>query len=232
MNDIEQCEKKLGLTFANRALLEQALVHGSLVNESGVSDMSSNERLEFLGDAVLGLVMADELYTTRPTDPEGRLTNLRAAVVRRQTLATVAASLDLGDCLKLGKGEEATGGRSKASNLANALEAVIGAAYLDQGYDAARALVLRHLGPQLELALHDEYATNYKALLQEYLQARDEPLPRYHTIGTEGPDHSKQFTVEVLLRGESIGEGTGRTKKSAETAAARSAWTRLHQKEA
>ncbi|MFW6057043.1 MAG: ribonuclease III [Chloroflexota bacterium] len=232
MTAIEGCEARLGLTFRDRALLEQAFVHGSYVNESGVSDINSNERLEFLGDAVLGLATADELYRTHPAEPEGYLTRARAAVVRKETLALVADDLGIGDCLKLGKGEESTGGRLKPGNLANALEAVIGAAYLDQGYDAARMLVLKHLGSHLELALDHELADNYKAMLQEYLQAKDEPLPRYRTVGIDGPDHKKQFTVKVFLRGESIGEGAGRTKKLAEVAAARSAWKRLYQKEA
>lgn len=232
MTDIDGCEARLGLIFKDRALLEQAFVHGSYVNESGASDINSNERLEFLGDAVLGLVTADELYRTRPAESEGYLTRARAAVVRKETLALVAGELGIGDCLILGKGEESTGGRRKPGNLANALEAVIGAAYLDQGYNAARTLVLKHLGPRLELALDHEFAANHKATLQEYLQAQDEPLPRYRTVSITGPDHKKHFTVQVLLRGESIGEGTGQTKKLAEAAAARSAWQRLHQKEA
>jgi ribonuclease-3 len=232
MEDVESCEARLGLPFKDRALLEQAFVHASYVNEYGGTDSSSNERLEFLGDAVLGLVTADELYSRRPADAEGRLTRFRAALVRKETLASVAGELGIGDCLKLGKGEEANGGRRNASNLANAFEAMVGAAYLDQGYEAARALVLRHLGQRLEMALNDELPVNYKAMLQEYLQARDEPLPRYRTTRAEGPDHRKHFTVEVLLHGSPIGEGEGHTKKSAEAAAAWSAWRRLHQKEA
>lgn len=231
MNDAEACEAKLGITFNDRSLLEQAFIHGSYVNESGEDDTSSNERLEFLGDAVIGLVTADELYATRPDDPEGNLTTLRAAVVRKETLATVARELGLGDCLRLGKGEEATGGRSKASNLANVYEAVVGAAYLDQGYEAVRSLVLGHLSGHLKGAVQG-LSANYKAMLQEYLQAHEQPLPRYRTIATEGPAHKKQFTVEVLLNGEPIGKGAGYTKKSAETAAAHSAWKQLKEKEA
>jgi len=231
MSDTETCEDRLGLAFNNRCLLEQAFIHSSYVNESESSGVSSNERLEFLGDAVLGLVIADELYRTRPSDHEGKLTHVRAAVVRKHTLATVARDLGLGDFLRLGKGEEATGGRSKASNLANVFEAVIGAAYLDQGLEAARSVVLRHLSRHLKQALDSEFPANYKALLQEYLQAHNEPLPKYRTIAVEGPDHKKHFTVEVLLRGEPAGRGEGYTKKSAETAAARSAWKRLKQKE-
>ncbi len=228
--DISKCEIKLGVVFRDRSLLLQALVHGSYINENHGNQSASNERMEFLGDAVLGMVMAEKLYASLPSKAEGTLTGVRASLVRRESLATAARALALGECIVMGHGEEATGGRDKDRNLADAFEAVVGAIYLDQGHPVARAFVLRHLGPQLDSVLLNGSLPNYKALLQECLQARDDPLPRYQLAST-GPDHNKRFTAVVLLHGEAIGEGTGHSKKAAETAAARCALAALHSRE-
>ena len=228
--DISKCEVKLGVVFRDRSLLLQALVHRSYINEDQGNQSASNERMEFLGDAVLDMAIAEKLYTSLPSEAEGTLTGMRASLVRRESLARAARVLALGECLLLGHGEEATGGRDKDRNLADAFEAVVGAIYLDQGYPVARSFVLRHLGTQIATVLLNGSPPNYKALLQECLQARDDPLPRYQLVSA-GPDHDKQFTAVVLLHGEAIGEGTGHNKKAAETAAARCAWAALRSRE-
>ncbi len=226
------CEARLGVVFRNHALLEQALIHGSHINESKARAIEGNERMEFLGDAVLGMVVAEELYATMPEEGEGRLTATRSALVRRETLADTARGLGLGSCLRLGKGEEASGGRDKPKNLADVFEATIGAVYLDQGYAVARAFILRILGPRMEAARAHGTAPNCKALLQEHLQAHDEPLPRYRMINAIGPDHNREFTIEVTVRGNPLAVGVGRSKKAAEAAAACTALSQLRAKEA
>ncbi|MBN1151842.1 MAG: ribonuclease III [Dehalococcoidia bacterium] len=226
-----QIENRLGVVFRDRSLLELALVHGSHLNESQDAQTQSNERLEFLGDAILGMVIAEALYHEWPEAGEGILTATRSALVRRETLAEVANNLGLGTYLQLGRGEAASGGRHKEKNLADALEAVVAAVYLDQGYPVARGFVLRHLGPKLEEARSRSATSNYKAMLQEYLQSIGEAVPRYRVINAIGPDHQKEFTAEALLHDTILGRGTGRSRKAAETAAARSALARLHTKE-
>ena len=228
--DIGECEHRIGVVFRDPSLLEQALVHSSFLNESAHTNDGCNERLEFLGDAVLGMVVAEHLYERHPKYQEGRLTSLRSTIVRRESLAATAREMGLGDCLLLGKGELASGGRSKEKNLADVFEAIIGALYLDQGIAVAAPFVLRHLGLlQLESEANDW--CNYKALLQETLQARNDSLPRYRTVMAVGPDHDKEFTVEVLLDGQPIGHGMGRSKKAAEFAAAHNALELLRSRE-
>ena len=229
--DIADCQKRLGLEFKDQTLLEHALVHGSYINETQGTQLQSNERMEFLGDAVLGLVIGEELYTSLPSELEGTLTAMRAGLVRRETLAEAGRQLGLGEYLRLGKGEEASGGRQKDRNLADAFEAIIGSVYLDQGYLVAAGFVLRHLRPYIDTALQTGTAPNYKALLQECLQAQDHPLPHYRVIDAVGPDHDKQFTAAVSVSGKTIGQGSGHSKKLAETAAAKAAWTLLHSRE-
>jgi len=226
-----QIENRLGVVFRNRALLDLALVHGSRVNEAQDIRTASNERLEFLGDAVLGMVVAEALYHERPDAGEGILTATRSALVRRETLAEVARSLGLGAFLQFGRGEAASGGRDKDRNLADALEAVVAAVYLDQGYDAARAFILRHLQPKLQAAHTHGTTPNYKAMLQEHLQANNQPVPRYRVVSAIGPDHEREFTAEALLHDTILGRGTGRSRKAAETAAACAALEQLHTKE-
>ena len=229
--NISECQHKLGVEFRDPQLLEQALVHSSYLNECPECGTTCNERLEFLGDAVLGMVVAEHLYCALPAYQEGRLTAIRSTLVRRESLATAAARIGLGDCLRLGKGEDASGGRTKPKNLADAFEAIVGALYLDQGLTVAAAFVLRHLG--LDEASHAAHNLefNHKALLQETLQANNDSIPQYKTVLAVGPDHDKQFTVEVLVDGLPLGRGTGRTKKSAEFAAARDALESLRTRE-
>jgi len=183
----------------------------------------SNERLEFLGDAVLGLVVTDHVFRTYPALPEGHLAQVRAAVVNAGTLAEVAEDLQVGRALLLGKGEDASGGREKASILADAMEAVIGAVYLDGGWDAAAELVIRLLGSRIIEAAAVPGGHDFKTRLQELAAHRFDQLPRYEVFG-EGPDHAKHFTAVVHLAGQAAGSGEGRSKKQAEQAAARAAW--------
>jgi ribonuclease-3 len=226
-----QIESRLGVVFRDRALLELALVHGSHINETQEAQNASNERLEFLGDAVLGMVIAEALYQEMPDVGEGPLTATRSALVRRETLAAVARDLGLGTYLQLGRGEAASGGRQKEKNLADAFEAVVAAVYLDQGYPVARAFVLRHLQSRLQESHAHGATPNYKALLQEHLQSKNQPIPRYRVVSAIGPDHEKEFTAEALLHDTILGRGTGRSRKAAETAAASSALAQLRTRE-
>ncbi len=187
---------------------------------------ASNERLEFLGDAVLGLVVTDHLFRSYPTQPEGELAKVRASVVNSETLAELAASLDLGAALLLGKGEDASGGREKPSILADAMEAVFGAVYLDGGWAAAAALVMRLLGERIEEAAAGPGGQDYKTRLQELAARRFEQLPHYQVVD-DGPDHAKRFFASVTVAGEVRGRGEGRSKKQAEQGAARQAWENL-----
>ena len=227
MTDWNDCQKNLGISFHQESLLEQAFVHSSYSNENPDFAWPSNERLEFLGDAVLNLIVTEKLYKEFPKLPEGELTGIRASLVCRDTLAELASSLKLGDWLLLGRGEEANGGRAKASNLANALEALVGALYLDQGLVKARRFILRQLKPELEEIKAGKTTSNYKALVQELIQGQKRPTPIYRLVEATGPDHSKQFTAEILVDGEALGRGTGKSKKVAESQAARAAWEKL-----
>jgi ribonuclease-3 len=186
----------------------------------------SNERLEFLGDAVLGLVVARHAYLAYPELPEGKLAKIRAAVVNARALAEVAAELGVGDELLLGKGEESTGGRAKASILADAVEAIIGAVYLDAGWDAAAPLVLRLLGDRIERAAEVPDNFDAKSRLQELSVRNGEGTPRYVVVGS-GPDHDRHYRAEVYVGGESRGTGEGSSKKDAEQSAAQDAWSEV-----
>ncbi len=183
----------------------------------------SNERLEFLGDAVLGMAVTDHIYGSYPYLAEGELAKLRASVVNSQTLADVAMELQVGDALLLGRGEDASGGREKPSILADAVEAVIGAVYLSRGWEPARLLVLELLGTRIEEAATGPGGGDYKTRLQELAASGSEEVPRYE-VEDEGPDHAKWFRASVVLGGRRVGEGQGRSKKQAEQAAARMAW--------
>ena len=226
-----QIEARLGVVFHDRALLDLALVHGSHVNESQDLPTASNERLEFLGDAVLGMVIAEALYRQLPEEGEGLLTSTRSALVRRETLAAVARALGLGAFLQFGRGEAASGGRNKDRNLANALEAIVAAVYLDQGYEAARVFVLRHLQSRVQEACLHGASSNHKAMLQEYLQSIGQPIPTYRVVSAVGPDHQRTFTAEALLNDTILGRGTGGSRKAAEMAAAGTALAQFHTKE-
>ncbi len=218
----------LGFKFRDAQLIDRALAHRSYCAEH--PDTLSNERLEFLGDAVLGLVVTDYMFGEYPEMPEGELAKLRASVVNSEVLADVAREVQLGASLLLGKGEEATGGRDKPSILADAMEAVIAAVYLDGGWDAARKLVLRVLAPRIIEGASGPGGHDYKTRLQELATQTFDQLPRYQ-VRHEGPDHSKRFFATVLLRGEPWGTGEGRSKKHAEQAAARVAWRYLRERE-
>jgi ribonuclease-3 len=223
--DLAVLQQTLGVSFNDPSLLEQALVHSSYINENPT--VTSNERLEFLGDAILGLVIANMLYNDLPGSTEGEMTRLRSALVRGKTLARVARAIHLGDHLYLGKGEEASGGRQKPANLAGALEAVIAAVFLDRGLSATEDFIPRLFGKELQKTLSRGVEVNYKSQLQELLQARKQQAPIYHVVEARGPDHDRTFTVEVIVDGTVLGTGSGKSKKTAETEAARSALERL-----
>jgi ribonuclease-3 len=215
-------QSKLGVRFRRPELLREALTHSSYLNENPCEVTSDNERLEFLGDAVFDLLAGEELYLRFPTAREGELTAMRAALVRTDALARAARRIDLPGHLFLGRGEEASGGRYRAANLCAALEAVIGAIYLDQGLDAARRLMHRLLGDAID-ALDRVAMRDPKSLLQEQVQARIHCTPVYRTVAETGPDHAKEFVVEVLVDGRVVGTGKGPSKQAAEQAAARAA---------
>ena len=219
---MQELEEKLGYAFKDPSLLSGALNHSSYANEHRAQKEGSNERLEFLGDSVLGFVTAEFLFSLYKDLPEGDLTRLRAALVCEQSLHEVAKLLDLGKYLKLGRGEEAGGGRHRASILADAVEAVFAAVYLDGGIEAAAALIHRVLLDK-EGEHARELVQDHKTALQELVQRKSGQVLAYRMIGESGPDHNKTFTAEVLLNGESIGTGKGHSKKEAEQAAARAA---------
>lgn len=222
---MKELERKLGYRFINSALLKNALTHSSYANENKGEGVPSNERLEFLGDSVLGFVTAKHLYAVEPALPEGRMTRLRAELVCEQSLYGVAQDLELGQYLRMGHGEEKNGGRKRASILADAVEAVIAAIFLDGGIGPAESFVERMvLSPERVEAHH---ATDYKTELQELVQQKPDQLLRYIAAGESGPDHNKLFLADVSLNGEIIGSGSGKTKKEAEQAAAREALKRL-----
>ena len=217
-------EEKLGYTFQNTALLENALTHSSCANESR-GKLQSNERLEFLGDSILGMVVADHLYRNHPDLPEGELTRTRAALVCEESLVEVAAELNLGEYLRLGKGEESGGGRHRPSIQADAVEAVLAAVYLDGGIGSARKIIQRYILCREIEGLNS--SRDYKTALQELVQRESGQVLGYQLIGAEGPDHAKIFSVEVDLNGIPIGQGRGRSKKEAEQNAAKAAIEKL-----
>ncbi len=217
--------ERLGHAFADLSLLQHALAHRSWCGEQD-GGAPSNERLEFLGDAVLGLVVARHTYERFPDFPEGKLAKVRSAVVNARVLAQVAAGLGVGDVLLLGRGEESSGGRTKASILADAFEAILGSVYLDAGWDAAERLVLRELGDAIERAGLEPDDFDHKSRLQEKAVHDGDGTPRYVVEGS-GPDHDRAYVAEVFLAGKSMGRGEGRSKKDAEQEAARRAWEEL-----
>ena len=223
----QRLESALGLKWRDPALLQQALVHRSLLNEQGGQPEDSYERMEYLGDAVLELTVSTALFRRFPLLDEGDLTKLRSTLVRGESLAKVARRLNLGDFILLGKGEETTGGRERDSILAAAFEAVVAAVYLDQGYEQASSFVAQQLDPELEqISLQDAPPDNPKSGLQEQVQAIGLSTPRYRLASSEGPDHSPLFTVEVMVDGEVAGTGQGGRRSDAEKAAARDALSR------
>ena len=219
---MEKLEERIGHSFRDRGLLATALTHSSYANERHSGDCQSYERLEFLGDSILGLVTAEFLFAHEPPLPEGRMTRLRAELVCEANLHKTALALGLGEYMRLGKGEEHTGGRERPSILADMVEAVIAAIYLDAGMDEARRFILDKLLSGAEIG--DEHRiADYKTQLQELVQRRSNQSIQYLLVGESGPDHNKLFTFEVLINGESAGRGSGRSKKEAEQMAARKA---------
>jgi ribonuclease-3 len=228
-SDIGHGEDSSGLLVAlgarfDHTLLELALTHRSYAYEHG--GLPTNERLEFLGDAVLGVIITEALYTRHPELPEGQLAKLRAAIVNSRALASLARELGIGAYLKLGRGEEISGGRDKSSILADAVEAVIGAFYLDRGTEPTRELVLRLFTDLLDDAASLGAGLDWKTSLQELAASRQLGIPEY-TVLESGPDHEKWFEATAVLAGEGVGEGRGRSKKEAEQNAAEQAWTAL-----
>ena len=212
-------EKAIGYRFKNISLLQNALAHSSYANERWHDSLMSNERLEFLGDSILGMTVADHLYRNFPNRPEGELTRMRADMVCETTLAAVANRIGLGQHLLLGHGEEQGGGRERASILADAVESVIAACYLDGGMEPAAAFIKTFILCDVPVAkLHN---VDYKTTLQELVQRKKNQILSYALVSESGPDHDKQFLVEVSLNGKSVGKGTGRSKKKAEQDAAR-----------
>ena len=226
-DEFDDLQTHIAYRFRDRGLLEHALTHKSRSAEDATGGVADNESLEFLGDAVLGLIVADTLFHQYPAYNEGQKSKVKAAVVSTQTLARQAEDIRLGDHLILGRGEEKTGGRFKQALLADAYEALIAAIYLDGGLEAAGAFLRRELKPAIDAGVAQTFAPDYKSALQEKLQALGHPLPEYRLSGSEGPDHRKTFNIEVVVNGEVFGAATGRAKKEAEQEAARLALARL-----
>src|SRR6478735_6941720 len=227
-DEFETLQTAIGYRFRDRGLLEHAMTHTSRANEDVSGGVVDNESMEFLGDAVLGFIVADLLFREFPDYDEGRKSKSKAALVSTTALARQAERLNLGEYLLLGRGEEKTGGRRKQALLADAYEALIAAVYLDGGIEHARAFIVREFTPLLDEVRRDGVTgQDYKSALQELLQARDLPLPEYRLVGTQGPDHRKLFEIEVGVRGEPLASATGASKKEAEQEAARAALDRL-----
>ena len=227
-DEFDSLQHVIDYRFRDRGLLEHAMTHTSRANEDVSGGVIDNESLEFLGDAVLGFVIADLLYREFPEFNEGQKSKIKAALVSTTTLARQAERLMLGEHLLLGRGEEKTGGRRKQALLADGYEALLAAIYLDGGVEQARAFIVREFTPLVEeVREHGLVGHDHKSALQEYLQSRDESLPEYRIAGTIGPDHRKMFQVEVVVRGEALASATGASKKEAEQEAARLALQRL-----
>jgi len=227
-DEFETLQAAIAYRFRDRGLLEHAMTHTSRANEDVSGGVVDNESLEFLGDAVLGFIVADLLFREFPDCDEGEKSKMKAMLVSTATLARVAERLGLGDHLLLGRGEEKTGGRRKQALLADGCEALIAAMYLDGGIEQSRAFIVRELGGFIDDLRRDGVsAQDYKSTLQELVQGRNRPLPEYRVVGAAGPDHQKLFDVEVLVAGEPLARATGPSKKEAEQEAARLALSRL-----
>lgn len=222
---MRELEEKLGYRFRNRQLLEHALTHSSYANEHRASGITSNERLEFLGDSVLGMIVAEHLFRKHPDMPEGELTRIRAALVCEDSLYEVAMALNLGRYLKLGKGEAAGGGRERPSILADATEATLAAVYLDGGIDAVRTIIQTFI---LDKEQEKAVDRDYKTALQELVQRNPGQSVIYRLVDEIGPDHARIFVMEVSVGGTVIGQGRGRTKKEAEQLSAKAALKKLN----
>ena len=228
MVNLATLQQVLGVRFKEPPLLKKALVHSSYINENPGATLTSNERLEFLGDAILGMIFATKLYHYFPNATEGEMTKLRSALVRRNTLSSIAKNIGLSDYLYLGKGEEAGGGRHKPTNLAGALEAITAAVFLDQGWDTTIDFILRLFNTELRKLDRQGTGVDYKSQLQHLVQSRQQETPVYQIIEATGPAHNRMFTAEVRVSNTVLGRGCGKSKKLAETEAARSALEQLN----
>ncbi|MBM4463887.1 MAG: ribonuclease III [Chloroflexi bacterium] len=226
MSDWAKLQDELSIHFKDLSLLQQAFVHRSYVSENPHFALESNERLEFLGDAFLGFVIAESLYQQFGELSEGEMTKLRAAMVCQENLADLASSLELRDYLYLGEGEEKSGGRHRPRNLACVFEAVIGAVLMDQGVETTKNLILRLFDNGLRQAIEEGIDTDHKSRLQELVQAKKQERPTYRLVREEGPDHDRRFWVEVVIDGKVLGRGYGKSKQLAEKDAAREALER------
>lgn len=222
-NDLQ---KTIGLKFKNQNLLKQAFAHRSYLNESK-DVMISNERLEFLGDAVLSFLTSEYLYTNFPAFPEGTLTNIRSSLVKTRSLSDIATTLHLGELLLLSRGEEESGGRTNPSLLADTFEALLGAIFLDQGINVARSFVGVHVLPKTREIIEQKSYIDFKSLLQEIIQEESKISPTYRVTKSEGPDHAKTFWVEAVAEGVTLGTGSGRSKQEAEQQAASNALEKM-----
>ncbi len=229
MTDIKKLEATLGIVFRDKSLLQRALTHRSYLNEHPEFPLEDNERLEFLGDAVLDFLTGEYLYHRFPEQREGSLTSLRSVLVRRNTLAGFAPQWDLGTHLMMGHGEAETGGRERAATLCAVFEAVIGALYLDQGIDSVQKLIEPLIVPQIARTLKERLDRDPKSSLQEIAQGKVHQTPRYRTVSETGPDHAKEFTVEVIIGGAVYGKGNGLSKQQAAQEAARAALEHFEQ---
>jgi len=225
--EIEDLENSLGYCFTNRGILLEAVTHKSFHHENPDKASSYNERLEFLGDSVLGLVVVEYLLKLEKYYSEATMSKIKSYLVKEAVLFDVAESISLGSYLRLGKGEKETGGRGKKSILADAMEAVLGAIYIDGGYERARDVILRLLQGKIDTAVSSEQFFDFKTDLQEESQVRFGILPRYVTVKQEGEEHKKIFTVEVYIKGSRFGRGSGKSKKEAETIAAKEALLKI-----
>lgn len=221
MSTIKDFQTKLGVTFSDISLLEQALTHRSYLNENREESNGHNERLEFLGDAVLELATTDRLYRKYPSAPEGELTAYRAALVNTLSLASISEELGLNDYIRLSKGESRDVGRARQFILANAVEAIIGALYLDKGYSVAEKFVATYFYPKLDEIIEKRLWQDAKSLFQEKAQEKVSITPEYNVVSEEGPDHDKTFTIAAFLGDLEIARGTGLSKQEAEQSAAR-----------
>jgi ribonuclease III len=221
--DIEVFQQEIGITFLNPELLRQALTHRSYVNEHSDQGLTDNERLEFLGDAILDFITADMLYTCFPEMDEGELTRLRAALVRTEALAQLAVECQLGDALLMGKGEANSGGRERNNNLCSGFEAVVGAIYLDQGLDVVKGFVIPRLTTLQKDVMEEAMRKDPRSQFQEWAQAQHGITPDYRMSSASGPDHDKNFVVEVYIGGKNVARGYGKSKRAAAQSAAQAA---------
>jgi ribonuclease III len=230
LSNIAELQKNIGIDFKDLSLLKLAITHSSYVNENPAIAPASNERLEFLGDAILDMVIAEELYFKYPDHNEGELTELRAVLVCSTTIGNIGRNIGLGDCLLLGKGEEASGGRTKEANLAGAFESLIAAVFLDKGLETTRNFLINLFNTELIKLSEKETCIDFKSRLQQIFQSyrgKEKETPIYNIIEATGPDHKRNFTAEVKVGNTVLGTGHGKSKKIAETEAARAALEKL-----